>query len=105
MEVKIVQRSWLRAVVDDVVVQEGTLEEGDVRSYGANERLSIRTGNGGGVDLSLNGEELGLMGGVGEVVERTWVVEGDAVTESGASAPPSPSPSPDAPTPTATASG
>ncbi len=59
----------------------------DSRVWEANQSILIRTGNGGGVNLVLNGEDLGPMGNVGQVVERSWVVadtgeviEGGSVT-------------------------
>jgi cytoskeletal protein RodZ len=81
MEMRITQRAWVRVTVDGEVVQEGTLEPGAVKIYQAEQAITIRTGNGGGVSLVLNGEDLGPMGNVGQVVERTWVVEEGGFTE------------------------
>lgn len=81
LELRIPQRSWVRVVVDGAVAAEGILEAGATRSWEANDSISIRTGNGGGVGLVLNGEDLGLMGNVGQVVERTWIVDQGGVSE------------------------
>lgn len=81
MELRITQRAWVRVTVDGTVVEENTLEPGTVKTYAAEQAISIRTGNGGGVNLILNGEELGPMGDVGKVVERTWVVDQGEITE------------------------
>ena len=81
MQMRITQRAWVRVTVDGEVVQEGTLESGAVKEYQAEQSISIRTGNGGGVSLTLNGEDLGPMGDVGKVVERTWVVDQGEITE------------------------
>jgi cytoskeletal protein RodZ len=81
MQMRITQRAWVRVTVDGNVVQEGTLEADTVKEYQADQSISIRTGNGGGVSLTLNGEDLGPMGNVGQVVERTWVVDQGGVTE------------------------
>ncbi len=81
MQVSITQRSWVRVTVDGEVVEEGTLERGTTKEYQAEQSISIRTGNGGGVNLTLNGDDLGPMGNVGQVVERTWVVDQGEVTE------------------------
>ena len=81
MQMRITQRAWVRVTVDGEVVQEGTLEAGTVKEYQAEQAISIRTGNGGGVSLTLNGEDLGPMGDVGKVVERTWVVDQGEITE------------------------
>jgi cytoskeleton protein RodZ len=81
LELRTPQRAWVRVVVDGQVDTEGTLEADTTRSWEANDSISIRTGNGGGVNLVLNGEDLGPMGTVGQVVERTWIVDQGEVTE------------------------
>ena len=95
MRMPITQRAWVRVTVDGEVVQEGTLESGAVKEYQADQSISIRTGNGGGVSLTLNGEDLGPMGDVGKVIERTWVVDQGEITEQAPGTPavkPSPQP-------------
>jgi cytoskeletal protein RodZ len=95
MQMRITQRAWVRVTVDGEVVQEGTLEAGTIKEYQAEQSISIRTGNGGGVSLTLNGEDLGPMGDVGKVVERTWVVDQGEITEQSPGTPavtPSPQP-------------
>lgn len=74
MEMRITQRAWVRVLVDGQKVEESTLEAGETRFWEAMESILIRTGNAAGVSLVLNGEDLGPMGQVGEVVERVWVV-------------------------------
>ena len=95
MRMPIIQRAWVRVTVDGEVVQEGTLESGAVKEYQAEQAITIRTGNGGGVSLTLNGEDLGPMGDVGKVVERTWIVDQGEITEQAPGTPavtPSPQP-------------
>lgn len=99
LALRIEQRAWLRVTADDVMVLEGILEAGDTRSWEANTSLKILTGNAGGVDLTLNGVNLGKMGTVGQVIERTWVVDQGKVLERG------PTTEPPAPTPTSTPAG
>ena len=103
MQLRLTQRAWVRVIVDGQVVDEGTLESGTTKEYQAQQSISIRTGNGGGVSLTLNGEDLGPMGNVGQVVERTWVVDQGGVTEQAAGTP-AVTPSPQ-PTRTATPAG
>jgi cytoskeletal protein RodZ len=84
LTMRITQRAWVRVVVDgkDVVGERGaSLEAGQTQTWEADNSIFIRTGNAGGVVLTLNGEELGAMGKVGEVAERTWVVDQGEVTE------------------------
>ena len=75
------QRAWMRIMVDGEVAEEGTFEANASRVYEAADSITVRTGNGGGVTLILNGEDLGVMGNIGQVVERTWVVNPEGVTE------------------------
>ncbi|MCX7671688.1 MAG: DUF4115 domain-containing protein [Anaerolineae bacterium] len=99
LAIRIEQRAWLRVTADDVMVLEGILEAGDTRSWEANTSLRILTGNAGGVDLTLNGVNLGKMGAIGQVIERVWVVDQGKVLERG------PTPLPAAPGATSTPAG
>lgn len=101
LEVRTTQRSWLRVIVDGQIVEEGVLEAGQTRVWDADQSVFIRTGNAGGVVLILNGEELGPMGGIGQVVERAWIIEDDQITETeaGPTFPPTPVPATATPTP------
>jgi cytoskeletal protein RodZ len=102
LSMTISQKAWMRVVVDGVI-EEGTLEAGTTRAWEAETSISVRTGNGGGVSLTLNGENLGLMGAIGQVVERTWIVDQGEVTET-TTGTPVPTPAPTR-TPTSTPAG
>jgi cytoskeletal protein RodZ len=93
MSLTVNQRSWIRVVADDEVVQEGLLEQGESRFWNAARSIIFRTGNAGGVGLVLNGEDLSPLGDIGQVVERTWVVDQGQVSET----------EPETPAPTSTA--
>ncbi len=101
LELRTTQRAWLRITVDGQVVEEGALEAGQTRVWDADQSIVVRTGNAGGVVLILNGQELGPMGTIGQVVERAWIVENEQVTEAGAgtSVPPAPASPTATPTP------
>lgn len=81
LDLSVSKRAWVRVTVDGEMVEVGNLEPGTTRSWEANDSINVRTGNGGGVSLALNGEDLGLMGKVGEVVERTWIIDEGELTE------------------------
>jgi len=66
-------RSWLQVTVDGVRVYEGVLEAGETRTWEGSRRIALRTGNGGGVVVKLNGELIGPLGEPGEVVDVEWV--------------------------------
>jgi hypothetical protein len=96
---RVEQRAWLRVTADNSVVLEGTLEPGQSRTWEANNSLKVLTGNAGGIALTLNGADMGTMGSVGQVVERTWVVDQGQVLERPATVNPPPTAGP-SPTPT-----
>lgn len=75
------QPTWVRVVVDGQLIEEGLLEANVSRAWEASVSITLRTGNAGGVVLRLNGEDLGPMGEIGQVVERTWIIEQGEVTE------------------------
>jgi cytoskeletal protein RodZ len=75
------QRAWVRVTADGLVALETTLEPGQTQSWDANNSLKVLTGNAGGIELILNGAEMGKMGNVGQVIERSWVVEQGQVNE------------------------
>ncbi|HEY65023.1 MAG TPA: helix-turn-helix domain-containing protein [Caldilineae bacterium] len=78
---RIIERAWLRVIVDGQVVLETILEPGDEREWVGQESVTVRSGNAGGVVIILDGQELGVMGEPGQVVERTWVWEDGRVVE------------------------
>ncbi len=92
LELRTTQRTWLRVIADGITVEEGLLEADITRAWEANESITVRTGNAGGVTLILNGADLGVMGNIGQVVERTWVVQEGDVTEAISSPTPQPVP-------------
>ncbi len=69
-------RSWVLVIADGQRVFAGILEPGAVDSWTARERISLRSGNAGAVRLTLNGEDLGLFGEAGQVVEVEWTAPG-----------------------------
>lgn len=72
LQVEIVDRSWIWVRVDGAEAFMGTLEAGEEREWQGNETIFLRTGNAAGVQVTLNGEPLGVLGRQGEVVNRTW---------------------------------
>ncbi len=72
VEIIITERAWLRISVDGENVFEGTLEAGEEQIYEPENSFEIRTGNAGGVELTVAGEEMGTIGETGEVVEEEF---------------------------------
>jgi cytoskeleton protein RodZ len=63
--------SWLRIVVDGKLEMEGVYPKGTQRTFAGRSAI-VRVGNAGGVDISVDGKDLGPMGGLGDVAERAY---------------------------------
>jgi cytoskeleton protein RodZ len=73
--------SWIQVTVDGVRQFQGELVADTYRSWYGEERIELRIGNAGGVEVTVNGERLGNLGGDDEVVDRVFEKVGDGVTE------------------------
>lgn len=73
--VKVVSDScWLRvADASGELIFQGVLRVGDQREFSDSTQLAIVLGNAGGVNLTLNGIDIGVPGARGEVLRRTLV--------------------------------
>jgi hypothetical protein len=90
--------SWIQVAVDGIRQFQGELEVGTYRSWYGEERVELRVGNAGAVDVTVNGQKIGPLGEVGEVVDRIFEIVDDQVTE----ATPTPAPTLSVPELTAT---
>jgi hypothetical protein len=77
LTIRVEQRSWVRILVDGVVAFEGQAEPETVLQYEGAQSVSILAGNGGGLDVTYNGRDIGPLGERGEVVEWAFTVEGE----------------------------
>jgi cytoskeleton protein RodZ len=77
LDITVVERAWLKVVVDGETVQEGMTSPGDLFSWQGTQQVNLTTGNGAGIEVSLNGQPLGLLGQRGEVVEKIWTLSGE----------------------------
>jgi cytoskeleton protein RodZ len=69
--VRLRDSSWLRIVVDGKVEMEGVYPSGTQRTF-SGRSATVRVGNAGGVDIAVDGKDLGPMGGLGDVAERSY---------------------------------
>ena len=76
VELNIVEYVWLRVLVDGEEAFVGSLEAGTTRTFRGRESVILRCGNAGGVEATVNGEPLGLLGERGQVVDIEWLAEG-----------------------------
>jgi hypothetical protein len=74
----IIQRSWVRVTVDNILAFEGRLLPGSVKLFGGELSIEILTGNAAGVEVIYNQRDLGVMGLYGEVIDRVYTAEGIA---------------------------
>lgn len=73
------QASWMQIFVDGVLVLEETVPAGQTLQYRGDE-VRVRFGNAGGVFAELNGTDLGVQGGRGEVVNVRYTRDGADVS-------------------------
>ncbi|MGB9722515.1 MAG: helix-turn-helix domain-containing protein [Chloroflexia bacterium] len=68
---------WVRVIADgaEKPAFEGTLQPGRTYTFTAQLELRVRMGNAGGVRVILNGQDLGVQGASGQVVDRVWKKE------------------------------
>jgi len=95
-----VQRAWVRALADGQQRYQDRVEPGAIIDLSAERQIEVTTGNGAGLRVTLNGVDLGSMGGLDEALTRIWTTEGEITPT------PTITPSPTAtPRPSATAFG
>jgi len=70
LDIRVVERpSWLRVIADGQTVFEATLQPGAELNWEAERSIVLRAGNAGGVLVTFNDRDLGVMGRFGEVKE------------------------------------
>ena len=76
LNITVTQRTWALIVVDGATAFEGQLAPGSVVQYQGATSILLRAGNGAGLTVNYNGQDLGVMGGPGEVVEIIFTPSG-----------------------------
>lgn len=76
-------RSWVQIVADEAVVYAGLLED-ETREWEAAQKIVARIGNAGAVDVTVNGQHLGFLGGANQVIVSEWLAEGISPTPTAA---------------------
>jgi cytoskeletal protein RodZ len=71
--VKLTARSWVRVEVDGNVPMEGIFDPGTTKTFHG-KTATVRAGNAAGVDVTVNGKNIGPLGAAGDVVERTFTL-------------------------------
>jgi cytoskeletal protein RodZ len=65
--------SWLRVTVDGNVSMEGTFPAGTAKTFHGKNAL-VRLGNAGGVEVYVDGKDVGKLGKSGDVVEHAFTL-------------------------------
>ncbi|HET7770576.1 MAG TPA: RodZ domain-containing protein [Chloroflexota bacterium] len=72
VELRAVDRAWVRATIDGEVAWEQTLESGQTRRVVGQQSVELRVGNGAGVEVTANGQRIGTLGPSGQPVDRRF---------------------------------
>jgi len=83
-----VERTYLRVRVDGDVAFEGRIAPRETMQFEAENQIEVLTGNAAALRITYNGRDFGLMGNVGEVVDRVYTIAG--VVTPTATVPPTP---------------
>lgn len=75
VEARALETTWLRVYLDGELVLGDFLQEGEYRVWEAEREVSMRIGNAAGLRLTVNGVEVGSLGGAGEVVVVEYTVD------------------------------
>ncbi|MBM4426487.1 MAG: DUF4115 domain-containing protein [Chloroflexi bacterium] len=86
------ERVFVRISVDGEIAFEGRMAPREVKVFEADNQVVVLTGNASALRITYNGQDLGLMGGVGEVVSRVYLQTG--VVTPTATIPPTPTNTP-----------
>jgi cytoskeletal protein RodZ len=65
--------AWLRVVADGTRVHNETLAVGTTKTFTASDQFCLRTGNAGAIHLTLDAQDLGLLGDVKQ--SGSWIIK------------------------------
>jgi cytoskeleton protein RodZ len=78
LQLQLTQDSWLSVTVDGKRVVYETLPAGTVRDFHGVREITLRAGNAGGVNATIDGRSLGSLGQHGQVEERKFAAKAAA---------------------------
>jgi cytoskeletal protein RodZ len=81
LELVFTDTSWVQVTVDGVRQFQGELEADTYRSWYGEERIELRLGNAGAVEVTVNGQNLGTLGRLRDVADRVFEKVGEQVSE------------------------
>lgn len=96
LSIKVIERAWIQVTVDGQEQPGKIFEAGDEQTWEARQTIYFICGNAGGVQVTVNGEDLGVLGERAQVIEKVWTPLGEAtptpVPEATATPVPTPTP-------------
>jgi cytoskeleton protein RodZ len=87
-------RSWVQVKVDGAEKFAGLMPAGEAREFVGKGVVEIVTGNGKGTRIVYNGVDQGVMGELGQVVDRLWTLQGMVIPSPTITPTPSETPTP-----------
>jgi len=64
--------SWMYVEIDGKPAFTGFLASGQVKEFKGAEKIYLKLGNAGVVEVEFNGQKMGVLGGQGEVVKKEF---------------------------------
>lgn len=71
---KYTDQCWTLVTAGNKMIYEGIPQSGETLTWTAEENITIKAGNAGGVDIVYNGQSMGKLGTKGEVIVKTFSV-------------------------------
>jgi cytoskeleton protein RodZ len=70
------QRAWMRVTVDGKVEFDGRVTSGSAYPFVGGNQVEVLTGNGAAIQVFFNGEDYGVMGKFGELIDQIYSLQG-----------------------------
>ena len=77
LDLEATEHVWTRITVDGMMVFEGQLAPEQVETWSGQATVTVDTGNGAGLLVTVNGQLMGAMCGRNEVCTRAWGPDGE----------------------------
>ena len=66
------RESWMHVEVDGKSIFEGLVSAGQVKTFNGSEKINLRLGNAGVVEVEFNGQKIGVLGEQGQVITKEF---------------------------------
>lgn len=76
VQIAALQRAWMRITIDGEIDFDGRVVPGTIYGFAGDDYVEITTGNGAGLQVFYNGQDLGTLGNLGEVVNFVITANG-----------------------------